>query len=674
MLLDLPIDHFRLLGVSPSADSETILRALERRLDRPPDQGFTHETLRQRGELLQLSADLLTDQARRQDYEAALLELAREHPDETAGLDLPYSREVAGLILLWEANAPHESFHLAVQAMQPPQAPALGSGREADLALLAAIACRDAARQEQDQRRYESAALILNEGQALLQRVNKLPEQRRNLEEDLEALLPYRILDLLSRDLGDQNSHQEGLHLLESLMSQRGGLEGTSSATSPSHLDQGEFELFFQQIRKFLTVQEQIDLFLGWQQSGSADAGFLAALALTAAGFSCRKPERVLEARHQLEDLVSADLDVFPMLGCLDLLLANVEGAEQCFGKSTDVLLQDWLVNHPGGSLAAFCDYCRSWLQRDVLPGYRDVDVDAVNLESWFADRDVQAYVERLDRTDLRAGSASKPSNSNPFQGWDSGFSLPSLDLGGLLSSSSELDQSSVIPLEPDSTGLESGDGSSWKDNVPSIHIPRISRPNPQVLIVAGIGLAVVAALAGLGWFFFRPSAPLNETTEKKPDTPVAKVVSQANEDLVVSEESSTRRIEPITSDDPTELQLKSLLTGWLAEKAAILSVGEAVGLGEVARQSLVNRVLQERRYDAANGQTQKIQASIQSLRIVSRSPQRIEAKAEVSYSDERLDNSGAVIDKTSAGIIPVTYIFGRDGDRWRLHEYLSGI
>ena len=65
MLLDLPIDHFRLLGVSPSAAPEAILRRLEARCDSPPDQGFTHEVLLQRADLLRRSADLLTDPADR---------------------------------------------------------------------------------------------------------------------------------------------------------------------------------------------------------------------------------------------------------------------------------------------------------------------------------------------------------------------------------------------------------------------------------------------------------------------------------------------------------------------------------------------------------------------------------------------------------------------------------
>ena len=44
--LDLPIDHFRLLGVSPTTDGTTVLRTLQQRLDRSPDQGFTLDLAR----------------------------------------------------------------------------------------------------------------------------------------------------------------------------------------------------------------------------------------------------------------------------------------------------------------------------------------------------------------------------------------------------------------------------------------------------------------------------------------------------------------------------------------------------------------------------------------------------------------------------------------------------
>ena len=71
--MELPIDHFRLLGVSPSASAEEVLRFFQLRLDRIPHPGFTPEVMTQRSELLRLSAELLCDKAMREEYESALL-------------------------------------------------------------------------------------------------------------------------------------------------------------------------------------------------------------------------------------------------------------------------------------------------------------------------------------------------------------------------------------------------------------------------------------------------------------------------------------------------------------------------------------------------------------------------------------------------------------------------
>jgi len=294
--LELPLDHFRLIGVSPSATSEEILRAFQLRLDKTPDEGFTYEVLTQRSELLRLTADLLTDPESRREYENLLL-------NGNSGLDFSSNREVAGLLLLWESGSPKEAFKITRKALQPPQTPALGSSREADLTLLAALTARDSAIQEQQLRSYSNAADFLHEGIQLLQRMGKLGEKRKELEEDLVALLPYRILDLLSRDLNDQESHKKGLSMLENLINKRGGLEGSNKSEYRDYLDQQEFEAFFQQIKPYLTVQEQIDLFIELQKRGSLEAGFLAFLSLTAIGFSRRKPEKLFEARRILKKL-----------------------------------------------------------------------------------------------------------------------------------------------------------------------------------------------------------------------------------------------------------------------------------------------------------------------------------------------------------------------------------
>ena len=698
-LVDLPIDHFRLLGVSPTAEPEAVLRTLQLRLDRCPDQGFTHESLNQRAELLRLSADLLTDPERRGQYEATLLELGQDHPGDTAGLELSSNLEVAGLMLLWEAHAPHEAFQLARQALQPPQAPALGSGRESDLALLAALAVRDAADQDQEQRRYESAANLLQEGMQLLQRMGKLPEQRQVLETDLSRLRPFRILDLLSRDLAEQSARHEGLMMLESFISDRGGLEGRAlegleTADLPAGMDQGAFELFFQQIRRFLTVQEQVDLYGRLQDAGSADASFLVVMALAAAGFSQRKPERVQDARTRLEELNLDGLDTQPLLGCLDLLLGDVDRAERHFASSPDPALKTWLTAHPGDALAALCDYCRTWLGRDVLPGYRDVDAEAIDLEAWFADRDVQAYVERLERQaqprDWSFGDLS-PLTVDP----DGTLPLPLLDSESPIDAPEDSDDAPgggfVWPSLPRPT-LPSMPQLQW----PELQWPELPQPSRSTWIGSGVFLAVVLVIGVFSVVGLRrdaeqpqlagdPSidAPVDQlppagqqpgsadnATGNSSENPVPAPTEASKQEPASAAESDADPV--LRSERPSEAQLEALLQAWLDRKAMVLRGDGSADerLQPIARTRLINQVRQQRSADQSEGLTQKVEATIDFMRVISRTPQRIELRADVDYSDQTLNAAGTVVNSTAPRSLKVTYILGRDEDGWRLQAY----
>ena len=672
--MDLPIDHFRLLGVSPSADAAAILHRLQTRCDGPPDQGFTHEALLKRNELLTRSADLLTDRDDRAEYESALIRLSASHPNETVGLDLPASSEVAGLILLWEAHGALEAFQMASHGLEPPQAPALGSGREADLTLLAALACRDAAVEEQGQRRYEAAAQLLVEGIQLQQRMGKLPDQQRRLEGDLEALLPFRILDLISRDLSDQASHHQGLTLLDELVSRRGGLDGANFVTSvegSGSMTQDDFESFFQQIRRFLTVQEQIDLFSGWSDEGEAEAGFLAVVALTAAGFSRRKPECLEQARDRLQLLPDSELDPKPLLGCLDLLLGNVREAEHHFAAIRDAEVQAWFLQHSGDNLAAQCEYCRAWLGRDVLPGYRDVDATAIDLDAWFADRDVQNHVERLDRQASR-----QPLNDALPLPWETPVASGlGLQYGESISAS-----------EQSSQGLEERGMRLPSLSLPQLpQLPRLPQLPGPLMVKLAVLVAVLAAVGGGVSLMLRQRSdapPVSPVVKQEPELPAPDDLDETALPLATlrPEQPLDRPIEPLTSDVPSEQQLEDLVQGWLNAKANALAgqtnaLPEAVSnqISTVARDRLLRRVQAERTADAALGRIKTINASVTSVDVVSRTPRRIAVKAEVDYSDKTLDRSGTVIDQTPPGALTVTYVLGRDGKEWKLHEYISG-
>ena len=683
--MELPIDHFRLLGVSPSANAEEVLRAFQLRLDRPPKQGFTYEVLAQRSELLRLSADLLSNPAERQSYELALIE-------GSSGLELSSNREVAGLLLLWESNASFQAFKLAKKALQPPQTPALGSGRESDLTLIAALACRDASIEEQACRRYASGADLLQEGIQLLQRMGKLVEERKTLESDLETLLPYRILDLLSRDKEDEKSHQEGLMLLEDFVNKRGGLEGKRNSEKIAGLNQNDFELFFLQIRKFLTAKEQSKIYVNWYRRGSEDAGFLAAFALIAYGFSSRKPELLQEARKYLRNININGFDPMPLIGCLDLLLGDVTQAESRFRSSSDEKLKDWLDNYPGETLGALCDYCRNWLKKDVLVGFSDVEIQAVNLDDWFASQEVQVYVEQLEAKGAlgiaKAGfsflSSLAPEQrieNNSSRNFEEHADLP-MPGGALDENLKERSFKSILDtkefflrsnlvkkiISKYYSTFELIKNSDFKSFI-------LKRP------------IYTSSLAFIGLFILGIS--LGSLTQRKPSqnnniNNISKSEFTKPEDIKKRDNASSKiennkekldfnKLIPLTSLDPSNQEIQSLVEAWLEGKADILNGLESQLLPSVARASLFNRVVEQRKKDKLLGQRQVIDTIITSINIVQKSDRRIAADVELNYQDKMISSSGEILSETVIPSLKVKYIIGKNKKNWLIVDYISG-
>jgi hypothetical protein len=665
--LDLPIDHFGLLGVTPGTDAQGVLRTLQLRLDRPPDQGFTAETLEARAALLSASADLLSDAPRRAAYEADLTALTRSEQPVQPALEIPSSREVAGLLLLLEAGQPLECWDLARGCLQPPQAPALGSSREADLALLAGLSSLEAARECREQRRYEQAARLLQEGLQLLQRMGQAQALRETMRGELEELAPYRVLDLLSRDLANLPERREGMLLLEQLVQKRGGLEGDGDAAFPSD----HFQLFFKQIRGFLTVQEQVDLFSRWAEAGSSTAGFLAGIALTASGFAQRKPERIAAAKDRF--LASGRSGLEPLLANLHLLLGEVDQAISLFDEGAAKDLRAWASRHSSDSLGRLCAYCRDWLSRDVLPGYRDLEADP-DLDVYFSDRDVVDWVEREDRRAGRHYSAApaeaatlSPTTGASFPGdFDWTFTPPWDRADG------EGPSASAPPPaeEPNARAKRQ----RW-----SLPHPFARRPGLSAwwLVTGAVALTLVGAIWALRQ---RAPAPPSQRpgvralqvvphTSGSPDSPSRPGSTAAQG---VAGPSAPKL--PLSVADPDEPQLRGLLQAWLDAKSAVLAGKEpALPLDRLARPRPVERLEADRRQDREAGQTQDIQAKIRELDVQERTPQRIAVAAEIDYRDTRLGADGKPVGRTPATTLRNVYVFGRDGDTWRLAATYSG-
>jgi len=700
--LELPLDHFRLIGVSPSATSEEILRAFQLRLDKTPDEGFTYEVLTQRSELLRLTADLLTDPDSRREYENLLL-------NGSSGLDFSSNREVAGLLLLWESGSPKEAFKIARRALQPPQTPALGSSREADLTLLAALTARDSAIQDQQSRFYSSAADFLQEGIQLLQRMGKLSEKRKELEEDLIALLPYRILDLLSRDLNDQDSHKKGLSMLENLIIKRGGLEGNNKSEYEDYLNQQEFEAFFQQIKPFLTVQEQIELFLELQKRGSLEAGFLAFLSLTAIGFSRRKPEKLFEARRILKKLNLSGLDSMPLAGCLDLLLADIDQASARFSSSSDEKLRDWLNNYPGNKLEAICIFCKNWLENDVLVGYRDIESKEVDLDSWFEDREIQEFIEKLEKksnkttikSNLQTQKINKESstitedfvstlenNDERRLPWPGGIKqdYENLDIQENKFNEEIFKKKSIDfykYLVEKIAELKFGFGEFLKDK------EFTGRSTYRIYIYAF--LILFSFGIGLGFLKnnFKESIQ-DKTVTKKPLIVVDKNQKDSDKDNLKeikkkpsnefnsnNGDSTVKKIFKeieITKASPSIEEIRNLINVWLQSKSNYLSGKSEINLSQIVGNGLINRTIEERQNDIKKGIYKEINSQILKIDLETQTSSRISVLVELNYLERIINNSGELVNETSLTPLKVKYILGFSNKKWKLVDFVSGL
>jgi hypothetical protein len=594
--------------------------------------------------------------------------------------------------------------------LQPPQTPALGSSREADLTLLAALTARDSAIQEQQLRSYSSAADFLHEGIQLLQRMGKLVEIRKDLEEDLVSLLPYRILDLLSRDLNDQESHKKGLSMLENLIIKRGGLEGNNKSEYGDYLNQQEFEAFFQQIKPYLTVQEQIDLFLELQKRGSLEAGFLAFLSLTAIGFSRRKPEKLFEARRILKKLNLSGLDSMPLVGCLDLLLADIDQASARFSSSSDEKLRDWLSSYPGNKLEAICIFCKNWLENDVLVGYRDIDLKEVDLDSWFEDREIQEFIEILEKKSnkninkltLQNQLFKKESSTKIPENFDS--TLDNFDErrlpwpGGIKQEYERLDtqenkyNEEILKnrsievykfLIEKIAELKFSLGEFLKDK------DFISRAPFLIYLYAFL----ILFMFGIGIGFLRNnfkksiqdesaldksliSVDKNQKISEKDIIPEIKKkpLNKINSNIGKPITNNSLKFEEIIKPSPSLEDLSNLINLWLLSKSNYLAGKGELNLSKIVNNGLINRTIEERQIDIKKGIYKEINSQIRKINLESQTSSRIVVLVELDYLEKIIKNSGELVNETSLTPLKVKYILGFSNKSWKLVDFVSGL
>jgi len=415
----IPLDYYRILGLPIQANDEQRALAYRDRVLQLPRREYSDAAITARKQLLDEAFSVLSDPEQKEKYNTSFLAKTGSEPEAnpdlqdqslyTPSIEIRNDQFIGALVILHELG----EYELALKLGQPyllEKAGVLERGElgdrdliRADIVLTLALTCLELGREQWQQNQYEGAATSLETGQGLLLREGIFPSVRGEIQLDAYKLRPYRVLYLLAQ--GDDQIPQRrlGLRLLQEMLQERGGIDGSGEDQSGLTID--DFLRFIQQIRIYLTCSEQQILFEQEAKRPSAVATYLSVYALIAKGFAQRQPALVYRAKQILTKLGKRQ-DVHLETAICSLLLGQTEGASRSLEHSQEYEPLAFIREHSEGSpdlLPGLCLYAEKWLQKSVFPHFRDLMNQRVSLKDYFADQQVQNYLESLP-ADTEAG------------------------------------------------------------------------------------------------------------------------------------------------------------------------------------------------------------------------------------------------------------------------------
>ena len=463
----IPLDYYRILSVPIKAIDQQLEQAYSDRLQQQPRREFNELAIEARQALIQTAYDVLSDPQARANYDAQFLvnmqpieplempEVSEEERDETGDpnevaqteiseaiveeaslpnleaadkvtvnptIDIPNSQLVGALLIMQELGEYELVLTQGIDYYNSPEFSQFQQQNEAEvniatqenIILALALAYMELGREQWHRKEYEAAAMSSQLGIDILNQENLFPGVRQELELDLYKLRPYRVLELISQNQPNSAPRAKGFNLLQDMLIQREGIEGKGEDRSGLSFDQ--FLCFIQQLRTYLTSVEQKQLFDRDSQNDSAIGSYLAVYALMGQGFAGKQPELVLRAQRKL-DYLSEKQDVTWEQAVCALLLGHTEKAIAKVHQTQDTSKLNQILQHAPGSadlLPGMCFYSEKWLDEDVLAQFVDLIDVKLTLKEYFADREVQAYLNQLTPSTVlvMADTAPAPSAS----------------------------------------------------------------------------------------------------------------------------------------------------------------------------------------------------------------------------------------------------------------------
>jgi ARC6-like, IMS domain/DnaJ domain len=432
----IPLDYYRILGLPLAASSEQLRQAYNDRIVQLPRREYSIAATTSRKQLVEEAYVILSNPKERKEYDRVYLEGAYTHNGtdvavavenriatnqsrnsdaQTPNINVSDEELVGALLILQELGEYEQVLKLGRPYLVNKNKTdnEYFASERPDVVLTVALACLELGREQWQQGNYENAAISLETGEELLAKEGMFPSVRLEIEADLHRLRPYRILELVALPLENSSERKQGLQLLQQVLEERGGIDGSGNDQSGLNVD--DFLRFIQQLRHHLTVAEQHQLFEAESKRPSAVATYLAVYALIARGFTQRQPALIRQAKQMLLRLGKRQ-DVHLEQSLCALLLGQTEEATRALELSQEYEALAFIREHSQSSpdlLPGLCLYGERWLQNEVFPHFHDLADQVASLKDYFANSEVQAYLEALPSD---AENIDSSSNATTFK------------------------------------------------------------------------------------------------------------------------------------------------------------------------------------------------------------------------------------------------------------------
>ncbi|XP_010907356.1 protein ACCUMULATION AND REPLICATION OF CHLOROPLASTS 6, chloroplastic isoform X2 [Elaeis guineensis] len=388
----LPLDFYKVLGAESHFLGDGIRRAFEARVSKPPQYGFSTETLIARRQILQAACDTLSNPTSRGDYNLGL----DDDPNSTPTTHVPWDKIPGALCLLQEAGETEVVLRVGTSLLLE----RLSKSFKQDVVLAMALAYVDLSRDAMALRPpdFIGCCEVLERALKLLQEEgasNLASDLQAQIDETLEEITPCCVLELLALPLDGKHQIQreEGLHGVRNILWTvgRGGAAVIGGGFTREDFMNESFLRMTAAEQAFVGKEPQLvkkadDLFLQLQQ--------------TKAALLRSVSEYTTKADHEIDFALER--------GLCSLLLGDLDACRMWLGIDSETspyrnpaivefIADNSSIDKDNDLLPGLCKMLEAWLMEVVFPRFRNTQDIQFKLGDYYDDSTVLRYLERME-------------------------------------------------------------------------------------------------------------------------------------------------------------------------------------------------------------------------------------------------------------------------------------